>query len=475
MLTQVGRESVEEGGTSVLKYKLLKHQQKAVNLIGQNYSYALFMETGTGKTLVAIEMIKRWKEQFELFEKDPNAFDGDTYRSLVVCPLSVIEGVWMQELRKWAPQLKKLNLWAHLRGPRRYSIPNVDVYCINYESLSKLTPGFLSGINTIILDESSKIKNPKAKITKLLLQLSKKIEKKIIMTGTPAPNSPLEYWSQMYFVNPKVLGENFYSYRVRNFFNFGYGGYQWAPKKDFKVNLPKLLAQQSYSVKKTDCLDLPEQTFELRKYIMQPEQMAIYRKMVLTNIANFKNSTVLGANELAKIMKLRQITSGFFVDDTGSNVQLSDGKHKLLDECLEEIGDNQVIIWCQFHHEIKQIKKRLDTKAAILAGLVTQAQKEQAIRDFKSRSIQYLIAHPRSAGHGLNLVNATYAIYFSLSYSFEEEKQSQDRIHRIGQGQKTTYIYLVAEGSIDEKIYKALRNKEKVSEAVLRLINQGQL
>ena len=434
--------------------ELFEHQKKAVTLASKHDNFALFMETGTGKTRVAIELLKQRR-----------------LPSLIVCPLSIIESVWVEELQKWYPEAQVKNLWLSKKTGKNF---DCDIGIINFESLSKLPDEFLQSRKFLIIDESSKIKSPSAKITKFLIGnpsgsgygWGRYFPHRLILSGTPAPNSPLEYWSQMNLVNPSLLGENFYKFRALNFYSYGYGGYQWAIRKEGKKEIMDLISSQSYAVQKEDCLDLPDQIFESRKYEMTPYQKGIYTTLKRENIAFIKSDALLASNELAKIMKLRQITAGFALIN-GEEKFISDGKMELLKEILEEIGDHQVIIWCQFHCEIERIKSILGDDACLLYGDVSQADKEIAIKDFQEGRKKYLIAHPKSGGHGLTFVNCSYNIYFSLDYSFESEKQSQDRTHRIGQQKKVTYFYLLAKNSIDEIIYRALRRKEKLSEVLL--------
>lgn len=444
-----------------MAYRLYAHQIDAVESALKHDSYAVFAETGTGKTIIGIELMQRLRAQY-------------SWRTLIVCPLSCIELVWRPEIAKFAPHLKTVNLWKHRKDK---VLPDGDVYVINYESVALLDPKLLASFRIVILDESTKIKNPRAQVTRFLLGMRKQWRHRFVFSGLPAPNGVIEYWSQMAFINPAILGDNFWRFRAINFFNLRNMPYLWRPTQEFKDRLPHLLARQAYVIKKVDCLDLPEKTYQVRGCQLSPSQRKAYDQMVKLNITTIKNSPVLAANELAKMMKLRQITSGFAVDAHGEVQELvDDSKLKLLDEVLDELGDKQVIIWVQFHKEIERIRALLEKHSdigannAVLAGTETQADKEQAVADFKAGRVQYLIAHPRTAGHGLTLVNCSYAIYYSMSYSLEEYVQSQDRIHRIGQTESVTYIHLAAEKTIDEVIYRALQKKESIAAAVLSMV-----
>ena len=164
-------------------------------------------------------------------------------------------------------------------------------------------------------------------------------------------------------------------------------------------------------------------------------------------------------------MKLREITSGFVYKKDENVTTFKSNKENTLSEVLDEIGDNQVIIWCQFQHEIETLAKKFNG-----VGLTSKTKnRDDVIRDFRDGKIKYLFTHPQLLGKGLTFVNCTYNVYYSLSYSYEEFKQSQDRIHRIGQTNKCTYIVLQANNTIEERIYDCLTRKKN---AVDELYNE---
>ncbi len=164
-------------------------------------------------------------------------------------------------------------------------------------------------------------------------------------------------------------------------------------------------------------------------------------------------------------MKLREVTSGFVYSKDSGVITFESNKQKALEETLEEIGNKQVIIWCQFQHEIETLAEQFGG-----IGLTSKTKnRDDVIRDFRDGKIQYLFTHPQLLGKGLTFVNCTYNVYYSLSFSYEEFKQSQDRIHRIGQTNKCTYIILQAKDTIDEKIYGCLKRKKS---AVDELYNE---
>jgi len=272
---------------------------------------------------------------------------------------------------------------------------------------------------------------------------------------------------------------NFYKFRNKYFYSTGYGGYQYVPFPAAKETIMKKVAEQAFFIQKEDCLDLPERVFETRLIEMDPIQQKAYDDMKQANIMEFKDNVTLGSSELAKIMKLRQITSGFTINTNGDTVKISDKKVNELMSVLDELDDTrQVLIWVQFHYEIRMITDALEKAKksyTTLYGKMNQKEKEQAISDFKNRKVMYLVAHPKSGGMGLNLQQCSYCIWFSMSYSEEEFYQANDRIYRKGQVNKCTYILLHAKRSIDIVIHKALLKKEKMTSICLSLLKGNAL
>jgi SNF2 family DNA or RNA helicase len=234
------------------------------------------------------------------------------------------------------------------------------------------------------------------------------------------------------------------------------------------------IAQFSSVVKKEDVLDLPERTFNIIDVILSPAEKTAYRDMINHLVAIIEDEEISAFNAAVKCMKLRQVTSGFLINENSEVRVFGKSKLNALVDLLEDIGNQQVIIWTQFVHEAEQIKTLLKDKSiGIINGSSKQADKDNWIKDFKAGDIQYLIAHPLSMAHGVTLTNCTYAIYYSLSYSHEEHVQSQDRIYRKGTTKPCTYYYLMAPGTIDTVIYNILQGKQKAELAVLDYVKHA--
>lgn len=449
-------------------YDLYAHQKKAADFIlGRQGCGALMMDVGTGKTLTVLEIFKRLRHQ------DANL------KMLVICPISLINAAWGEDVKKFTNYT-----YYSLRGA---GVPkDADIYIINYESYMleryQIIINSLS-VDMVVLDESSKIRNPKARITKTLLHNRDNFKYRIVMSGSPAPNSPEEYWSQIKFCS-SLLPDSFYRFRNlymkldRNGQEASYvhpsklgemfrKGFKYVLKDEQKFMTE--IAPACFWAKKSECLDLPPTTDVVREVTLGPAQMKTYKDMKRHLVAEIGDKLVMANMALTKIMKLRQLSSGFAIDTMGEATELADNaKLNELLAVLDEIGDKQVIIWAQFHKEVEMISRHLKSHSTLYS---LTKDRDQSITDFKSGKVQYLIAHPKSGAHGLTLTNCDTMVYFSLDYSFEGELQSRGRVDRPGQTRNVTYVYLIAKGTIDEDIRRALDKKENLSELCQRILH----
>jgi len=438
--------------TSALK--LFNHQKDAITRAKQG-NLAMFHDCGTGKTCTALHIIRHYKSQGEV-------------PALVVCPLSIIEAAWIEDCQKFTPELSIVNLHDKKPANRKKKLAeDYDIYVCNYETFKYLFKQIQEKqFKVLIVDESSKMKSPKSQITRSLLSLAgiktrgrggvkfpveNIVPHRYVLSGTPAPNDESEYWAQIKFITGpggEVFNDNFYAFRRNYFYSIPIGrtGQNiWKFRKEAGVEFTQKIAETSHVVRKEDAIDLPDQVHE-------------------------KRIIELSSSALVEVMKLRQLTSGFCYSDTGSH-QTGKSKIKELKQLLTEIGlEKQVVIWCNFHYEIAALLKELPDSDALWSGTPDRGK---VITGFQAARFRYLIANPQSAAHGLTFTNCNYAIYFSLNYSYELEKQSQDRLHRIGQKKKCTYYYLIAKDTVDEVVYKVVRKKEQLSTEILNYLRKG--
>lgn len=417
---------------------LRKYQHKIVNIALNNGCYGIFSDTGTGKTIMGLEIANHYN------------------KTLILCPLSVIETAWIDDCHKFYSNKKIINVWSNSKSNRLKLLNEpADIYVMNYESFKILHNEIRKAdFDCVIVDESSVMKNMSSQITQLIFDLIGVIPHRFVLSGCPTPNHNSEIFPQMKFVDPDIFGNNYYGFLARYFHQDMANPHYWYQTDNDKERYYARLSEKSIFLKKDDCVDLPEKVFEIKRFDMAKKQRQYYDDIINDIKANINQWSKFEFT--AKLMKLREVTSGFVIGKDGNVISFDNNKEMLLKEVLSELGDKQVIIWCQFQHEI-------DTLAKKFGGVALTSKtknRDEVIRDFKNGNIKLLFTHPKLVGKGLTFTNCTYNIYYSLSFSYEEFKQSQDRIHRIGQNKKCTYIILQAKDSIEEKMYDCVQRKE---------------
>lgn len=438
---------------------LMEHQKRGAEIARDHDRFCFWWQTGTGKTCHSIEIIRQ-----------------KGIKTLVVCPLSIIETAWLEDISRFAPEIKAVNLWRarKARNGRTGSaawdtlINGCQVGIINFDSFKIIKDELAAcGFRMLIVDESSFVKNPKAQITKELTKFADRLPYVYLMSGTPAPNSEEEFFSQVRMVDPFLFGRNFYLFKSQWFEPTDWTGFKFRMKPDLREEFKRRVAKVSDFVEKHKVLDLPDRTFNIRKVFLSDTERKIYNQMARKMVAEIEEQEIAAANAAVKVMKLREVTSGFLIDEEGKVAQFGKSKLNELMALLQEIGNRQVLIWIQFQHEARTISDMLGQDARVCNSTVTQARKIENVVDFKTGRYRYLIAHPGTLGHGNTMINCADVIYYSLSHSFEKHSQSMDRNYRKGQEKQCSYYFLLADNSIDEPIYRVLHMKESRMRDVL--------
>jgi len=466
---------------------LFAHQSAAVRFILANGGCGgLAHDIGCGKTRTALEIYAA------LRLSDP------TLRLLVICPISLINAAWGEDIKRWTNFS-----YVNMRKPENIT---PDIYIINYEAF--LSENRIEQIKFLlrsfdfmcVLDESSKIKNHSAATSKSILSLRDLFKYRLVMSGTMAPNDETEYWPQVKFIRPGIVHEKFFPFRNYYFHlqrergsrvEYSAGGFtSKAAARDMyskgwhyamtdvkRAELINRISQVVHFARKADCLDLPEQMDEMRSVELTGKQRSLYTTMENELVIELGNEMIAAPVALAKMLKLREICSGFAIQEDGKNIAIGeDPKLRELQNVLEEAGGsngkNQAIIWANFRHEIRTIAAAIKD-CVILDG--ETKDRDAVIEAFRSGKTRYLIAHPRSAGHGLTLVNCSVQVFYSLDYSYEYHEQCRGRTHRPGQVNKCTYIYLICRDTIEEDIWEVLREKKEAVEVVDRWMKRKRI
>jgi len=297
------------------------------------------------------------------------------------------------------------------------------------------------------------------------------------MTGSPITKNPLDLYSQCEFLDPWLLNfASFYAFRNR-----------YAEMKTMHLrgrsiqvvdafqNLSELSDKVkgfSYRVLKEDCLDLPPKNFTKRHITLTTDQRKIYDQMKKEAMAMLNGKVTTTMTVLTQLMRLHQITCGHFTSDDGSTQLIPNNRITELMNILEET-DGKVIIWANYQRDVNQIIKNVTEKyekesIVDYYGLTPQDERQDNIRKFQSDpKCRFMVGTPSTGGYGITLTAANTIIYYSNGYDLEKRLQSEDRAHRIGQKKNVTYIDIIAEDTVDEKIVKALREKINIASEVM--------
>jgi SNF2 family DNA or RNA helicase len=359
----------------------------------------------------------------------------------------------------------------------------LHILIMNVEGLStdkgvKFARRFLVSHNTLMaIDESTTIKNPSAKRTKNIISLGKHAKYRRIMTGSPVTKNPLDLYSQCEFLDPWLLNfASYYAFRNR-----------YAEMKTMHVrgrsiqvvNAFQNLGELSETVKtfsdrvlKEDCLDLPPKVFIKRHVSLTPDQKKIYEQMKKAAMAVLNGKVTTTMTVLTQLMRLHQITCGHFTADDGSIQSVESNRLNELMSVLEET-EGKAIIWANYQLSVGEIIQRIikeygEDSYVHYYGLTSQEDRQDFIRKFQNDpKCRFLIGTPQTGGYGITLTQANTVIYYSNGYDLEKRLQSEDRAHRIGQKKTVTYIDLICEDTVDEKIVKALRDKINIASEVM--------
>tara|TARA_R100001079_G_C4448016_1_gene152138 strand:+ start:44 stop:1063 length:1020 start_codon:yes stop_codon:yes gene_type:complete len=331
----------------------------------------------------------------------------------------------------------------------------------------------------MVVDESTTIKNRKAKRTKTIIEVGQNVVYKRILTGSPVTKSPLDLFSQCQFLSNAILGtDNYFVFRARHcaMKHIALPGRNvQIPLITHYMNLEDIehrLKNYSYRVKKEECLKLPDKIYQKRFVQLKGEQLAVYVTLKKHARALFEDQEVSYNNKLTEIIKLTQVCNGFLKSDEGVISDLGNAKLQELLNILDEL-DGKAIIWADYIHNIEQIKEKLDKvygegSSVTIYGDVSIQDREKAIKDFQTLDeVRFIVGNPTVGGYGLNLTKASTVIYFSNNFNLETRLQSEDRAHRIGQEKNVTYIDIIAEKTIDEFIISLLNKKLKISAETL--------
>jgi len=463
-----------------------KHQLTGMGLMLNHFrrgekEFALLMEMGCGKTKV-------------LLDSSSYLYDNGYINGiLVICPNGV-KGTWKKEIEIhmadhvdrnviiWTGQKTKKHeeelstLFIADKVHFNILIMNVDAFAT--ERGRRVADRYLMTRRALmVVDESTMIKNPTAIRTKAITKLGNLARYRVIMTGSPVTKSPEDLYAQCNFLNHELLGfSSIYTFRNRHcqLQRLSFGGRSFNKVTGYK-NLEELnhkLKQFSYRVLKKEALDLPDQVWMKRIVSLTTEQLDAYMQMKKFALVELQKETLTTTSVLAQMVRLHQIVCGHLPTDNGRVIGLANNRIKELLAILEEHG-GKAIIWANYRHDIKEIEKTLlknygPRSVVTYYGDTPEKMRQENIQNFQEKEEpRFFIGQPMTGGRGITVTAANLAIFYSNSYDLEIREQAEARNHRIGTDDKVTYIDLIAEGTVDEKIIYALRNKINLASSVL--------
>jgi len=464
------------------KTKPYAHQLKALEMSWDKKVFAYFMEMGTGKSKVLIDNIAM------LYSK------GNIDGVLIIAPKGVYKNWVDGEIPTHMPDYveKKVVLWQSNINQKQQteldklfkSDHKLHILVMNVEAFStkkgkNFAGKFLNCHKTLMaIDESTTIKTPSALRTKNIINLGEKVLYKRILTGSPVTKSPLDLFTQCYFLDPWLLDhQSYYTFKVR-----------YAVSRKIMVNgrqieivvgyrnlaeLSEKLKPFSYRVLKEDCLDLPPKTYMKRTIQLTDEQRKVYKQMKETALATLNGKLVTTHNVITQLMRLHQITCGHFKSDDGKIQKISNNRLDELMDVLSEL-EGKAVIWAHYRYDIEVIVEAIkkvygDKSVVTYYGDTTTEDRQKAIKliQDKNSSVRFIVGTPQTGGYGITLTGASTMIYYSNGYDLEKRQQSEARIDRIGQEKNMTYIDIIAEDTVDEKIVSALRKKIDIASQIM--------
>jgi SNF2 family DNA or RNA helicase len=442
---------------------LHKYQERAVEFIKEKKRCALFLFLGAGKTTSTLTAVSELQDQMCV------------HKTLVIAPLRVANSVWHNEVKLWR-HLKHMKVQV-CTGTERERLTSLhreaDVYTINRENVPWLVKqyGKKWPFDMVVIDESSSFKSATSLRFKALKKILPFTDYMVLLTGTPAPNGLLDLWSQMYLLDGgTAIGRTMTAYKQR-FFEADYMGYKYTPRAGADALIHNAIAHMVLSMKGEDYLELPER-IDLTEFVDIPtaakDAYDDFEKKLLLELESGEIVEALSAGVLAN--KLLQYANGAIYTDEHKNwAEVHSVKLDTLHDLIEQNEGESILVAYNFKTDLERLKKRFP-KAQVLD------QNPNTITRWNAGEIPLLLAHPQSAGHGLNLQHGgCLAVWFGLNWNLEYYKQFNARLYRQGQGRPVRIIHIIARDTVDERVITALAAKDATQEDLLKALKYKEI
>ena len=442
-------------------FKPYPHQAAGIDWITEHQAAALFWGMGTGKTVTTLTAVDQLL--YDCLEDGP---------VLVIAPKRVAENTWSKEADKWE-HLQHLRV-SKVMGTEKQRLAALDspadLYVINRENVVWLvkTLGQSWPFPIVVIDELSSFKSAQAKRFKALRRVRGRIKRIIGLTGTPRPNGIEDLWAQVYLLDQgERLGRTLTQFRSRYLLPEKMNGhivYSYKPRPGAEAEVYDRLADVAMSIKKEDVLSLPGQVYEDVELTCPPALLKKYKKFERDQVLECldEDGEIVAGTAAALTNKLLQFANGAIYDMDGAVHHLHDIKLDALEELIEAAGGESVLVLYAYKHDAERIKKRI---------AVRELDSPEDMDAWNRGEIPVALAHPASIGHGLNLQDGGHIIiWYGLSWSLELYQQANERLNRPGQQHVCRIYHLILKGTHDERVLKALANKDKGQAAAIEAL-----
>lgn len=445
-----------------MNFEPYAYQQRAIEMIESQESAGLFLDMGLGKTVIALTAIRDMLYDFAIT------------KVLVIAPLRVAEDTWTREAGKW-DHLKGLRI-VRILGTEKQRLAALeatgDVYVINRENVVWLCDQLKAWpFDMVVIDELSSFKNPRAKRFRALRKYMPKDCRVVGLTGTPSSNGLMDLWSEVFLLDRgERLGRTLTSYRMTYFVpgaHYGNVVYEWKPKKGADKAIAAKLSGLCMSMKAEDYIQLPDRIDNEVFVHLGPEEKEAYRRLEKEQVLSLDSGEVSALSAAAVMNKLLQLANGSVYDDVGQVIRIHERKLDALEEIADDTG-KPLLVFYHYRHDLDAIRTRFPD--------ARQLETSKDIEDWNAGRVTMLLAYPSAAGFGLNLQEGgSVIVWYGLTWSLEEYQQANARIYR--QGQKETVIVhnLIAEGTVDEQVMRAIKDKDTSQAALLACLKERRL
>ena len=438
-----------------MKFKPYPYQKKAIDFIMEHKRCGLFLDMGLGKTISTLMAIQEL--MFDCFEIN---------KVLVIAPIRVARSTWPDEIEKW-DETSNLRVSVAVGTPKKRLHAfeeEADIYVINRENVVWMVENIKFDFDMVVIDELSSFKNNQAKRFKALRKVISRCDRVVGLTGTPAPNGLMDLWPQIYLLDQgRRLGKTITSYRRKYFRpgrSNGYVVYDYVPLPDAEKEIYEKIGDICISMSKEDYLNMPDRIYQMIVVELDKKAFGYYKRLEKEAIIELSDNDVILANSAASASnKLQQIADGAVYTEKKDYVEIHDSKLDALEDLIEAANGQPVMVFYQFKHDKERIENRFETRSI---------ENEKDVKDWNEGKIPILLAHPASIGHGLNLQHGGHIIiWFGLTWSLELYQQANDRLYRQGQAKTVMVYHIVAKGTIDTGMIKALNSKKRGQDGLM--------